>query len=61
VLLEYLVGRAAQPIEISGPDGDPMGLDVASLTRVVLVALAGHPVAKLAVAEALGSLAVTEP
>jgi hypothetical protein len=56
VLLEYLVGKAAQPLEISGIDGGSLGLDVTGLTRVVLVALAGMPEAKLRVAEALGGL-----
>jgi hypothetical protein len=56
VLLEYLVGKAAQPIEVSGPDGDSVGMKVQALTRVILVALAGHPEAKLKVAEALGAI-----
>lgn len=52
--LEYAIGKPVQALELSGPDGGSLGLDVASLTRVVLVALAGHPDARLAVAEALG-------
>jgi hypothetical protein len=54
LLLDHLVGKPKQSIELTGADGDPLGLDVAGLTRIVLVALAGHPEAKLAVSEALG-------
>lgn len=61
LLLEYLVGRPTQTIEMSGPDGGSLGLDVAGLTKVVLVALAGHPAAKMAVSEALGRAIDHEP
>jgi hypothetical protein len=54
VVLEHLLGKPRQQVELSGVDGEPLGLDLASLMKVVLVALAGHPEAKLAVSEALG-------
>lgn len=54
IWLEHAIGRPTQALELSGPEGGPLGLDVANLTRVVLMALAGQPDAKLRVAEALG-------
>jgi hypothetical protein len=35
VWLEYTVGKPTTPIEVSGPDGEPARLDVASIVAVI--------------------------
>jgi hypothetical protein len=54
VLLEYLIGRPSQAVEITGPDG--MALDVATVAAVVLEALGDDPAARLRVAAAFARL-----
>jgi hypothetical protein len=54
--LAYVAGKPVESIQMSGPDGEALGMTVESLTRVVLMALKGHPEAKLAVADALGNV-----
>jgi hypothetical protein len=53
VWLEFVIGKPRQQVELSGPDGGPLGVDMMWLTRVVLMALEGHPEVRLKVAEAL--------
>ena len=53
VFLEYTCGKPAQSIELSGPDGGPLGVDVHSVTAVIMMALADDPAARFKVAKAL--------
>lgn len=59
--LAYACGKPVESVQLSGVDGGPLGLDVAGLTNLVLVALAGHPDARLAVSEALGRAIESDP
>ena len=56
VFLEHTCGKPPQALELSGPDGESLGLDPAGLMPTILVALAEHPEAKIAVAAALQKL-----
>jgi hypothetical protein len=60
VYLEYTVGKPVQGIELSGADGDPMRLDMANLTTVIMQALNPHPEARYAVAAALRTISLTD-
>jgi hypothetical protein len=53
VLLDHLLGRPSQSVEISGPDGEPAKLNLSSLTAVILTALGPDHDARWRVAEAL--------
>jgi hypothetical protein len=44
-LLEYLVGKPVQGIELSGPEGEPLAMG--TILAVVTEALAGHPEARI--------------
>lgn len=57
VWLDHVAGRAPQAIELSGPDGEPLGLDWARVQSTLLAALARFPEARLAVAMKLKGLA----
>jgi hypothetical protein len=57
VWLEYTVGKPPQALELSGPDGEPLGVDWPRLQAVLLGALGRYPEAKVAVAVALRGLA----
>src|SRR4051812_39257683 len=48
--LEYAVGRVPQAIELSGPDGEPIGLDWGRVHTAIMGALAEFPQARVAVA-----------
>jgi hypothetical protein len=61
LLLDHLVGRPSQSVEISGFEGDPVKLDMQNLTATLLVALKAFPEAKIAVARALYSIGHTKP
>ena len=41
LLLSYALGRPQQAVEVSGPDGSPLGLNVGTITTVILNALSG--------------------
>jgi hypothetical protein len=49
--LEYLTGKPVQALEVTGPDGTALGVEV--LITAVLAALAPYPEARLAVAAKL--------
>jgi hypothetical protein len=51
--LEHCCGKPVQAVELSGPDGAPLGGDLETLRAVVLGALDRHPEARIAVAAAL--------
>ena len=53
VFLEQVIGKPHQALELSGPAGEALGLDMASLTTTILEALADYPEAKILVAAAL--------
>ncbi len=53
LILEYLLGKPPQALELSGPDGEPLGMDLAKLQEAILGALARFPEARIAVAVAL--------
>lgn len=53
VWLEYVIGKPAQSLEISGRGGEPLGTDLARLTAVIETALAPWPEAKFALARSL--------
>ena len=53
LLLDHLVGRPSQSIELTGIEGDSVKIDMANLTTVILGALGSHPEARYAVAAAL--------
>ena len=57
VFLEYTCGKPAQSVELSGADGGPLGIDVASVSRIIMVALAEYPEARFRVASALREVA----
>src|SRR4051812_39777313 len=41
LLLEYTVGKPSQAVELSGPEGEPLGMNVGQMTLIVMNALAG--------------------
>ena len=51
VWLEFVIGKPPQALEVSGPDGQALGMEV--VMTAVLVALAPYPEARLAVAARL--------
>lgn len=53
VVLDYAVGKPMQAVEVSGPDGGPLGGDLGQLQAVILAALARFPEARFAVAAEL--------
>jgi hypothetical protein len=55
LLLDHCVGRPTQAIELSGPDGQPLG-DLATLQTIIIGALADEPAARFKVARALRGL-----
>src|SRR3954452_8465586 len=57
VWLEFVCGKAPAAVEVSGPDGAPLGLNFYQLQTVLLDALADHPAARVAVAARLRGIA----
>jgi hypothetical protein len=59
LLLEYTVGKPSQALELSGPEGEPLGLNVGAITTIILGALAGpeHAEARVALAARFKELA----
>jgi hypothetical protein len=56
VFLEHVIGKPVQALELSGPEGESLGVEMVTLTTTILASLAGHPEAKLVVAAALQKL-----
>jgi hypothetical protein len=56
VWLEFVVGKPSQAIELSGPEGEPLGMDWDRLQATLLEALARFPEARVEVAMALRGL-----
>jgi hypothetical protein len=57
VWLDYVVGRPAQAVELSGPAGEPLGVDLGGLHAALMATLAPFPEARVRVALALKGLA----
>jgi hypothetical protein len=57
LLLEYAAGKPVQAVEVSGPDGAPVGVSWERVQGILLQALGGHPEARAALAEALRGVA----
>src|SRR4051794_33244356 len=55
LLYEYCIGRPPQQVELSGPDGERLGLTLAEVEGVILGALT-DPAARVAVAMKLRTL-----
>ena len=53
-LLEYLVGKPVQGVELSGPEGEPLAMG--AIVAVVMKELADHPEARTKLAAALHQL-----
>jgi len=60
LLLDHWCGRPTQSIEVSGPDGDNVRLDVANMASVIMIALKDHPEARYKVATALRQIGQQE-
>jgi len=56
VLFDYALGKPSQAVELSGPDGSPLGLNFNAVTAIVLDALAGDPARRIEVAARLMEL-----
>jgi hypothetical protein len=56
VYLEFTIGKPPRAVELSGPDGGPLGDDWGRLQAVLFGALARHPEARIDVASALKRL-----
>lgn len=58
VLLDYCLGKPAQAVELTGADGEPLGVNFAAVTTIVLNALAGpeHSEARVKIAAQLMEL-----
>jgi hypothetical protein len=54
--LEYALGRPSQSIELSGLDGEPLGLTITQLKAVILEAVGDAPEAQVRLARALRAL-----
>ena len=54
--LEFVVGKPAQALEISGLDGEPLGVSVHQLRTVILAAVGDDPNGRVKVARALRAL-----
>jgi hypothetical protein len=60
VLLAYTIGRPPQAVELSGPEGEPLGVGLAELKLILVQALEPFGAdAKIAVAQAIMKLSRT--
>lgn len=52
LLFDYTLGRPSQAVELTGADGEPLGLNIGAVTTIVLNALSGpeHAEARLRIA-----------
>ena len=53
VILEYGCGSPTQALELTGPDGEPLGLNVGKFTDAIVTALGEYPEARRAAALAI--------
>jgi hypothetical protein len=53
LLLDHLVGRPTQSVEVSGIEGEPVRFNMAAFVGVIQTALADHPEAQYKLAAAL--------
>ena len=61
LLLDHLVGRPAQTVEVSGTDGDPVKFDMRAFTAIITTALADYPEAQYKLAAALRGVKLDGP
>lgn len=52
-LLDRLLGKPPSAVEVTGADGEPLGVSIGDLQTAIMTALAGFPEARLAVAAKL--------
>jgi hypothetical protein len=57
VWLDHVIGKPVQAVEVSGADGEPLGISLHELQAVVLTAVGDDPAARIRVAHALRTLA----
>lgn len=57
-LLDRTLGKPAQAVAVTGPDGEPLGVTLQAVQVAVLAALEPHPEAKFAVAARLRELSL---
>ena len=57
ILLAYTIGKPPTAVALTGPEGEPLGLDWQAVQTAVMTALAGFPEARLAVAMKLTGMA----
>jgi hypothetical protein len=55
-LLDYCLGKPAQAVELTGADGEPLGVNFHQVTAIVLDALADDPARRIEVAAKLMEL-----
>jgi hypothetical protein len=53
ILLDYTLGKPSQAVELSGPDGEALGVNFHQVTAIVLEALADDPARRIEVAAKL--------
>jgi hypothetical protein len=56
--LEYTLGKAPQAIQLSGPDGEPIGGDLSRVRVAILACLGDEPETRYKIARALMALEV---
>jgi hypothetical protein len=62
LLFEYAIGRPVQALELTGPDGEPLGgVSLVDLQITLMTALKPHPEARQAVGQALRELLSERP
>jgi hypothetical protein len=60
VLLDHLLGRPMQAVQVTGESGEPLKIDISKLTAVVLTALGTDSDARWRVAEALSRFGASQ-
>ena len=56
VFLEHVIGKPTQVLELSGPDGEALGVDMARLVATIQTAVANFPEVKFGIAAELQKL-----
>lgn len=58
LLLEYAIGKPSQAVELSGPDGESLGLNIGAITTIILGVLSGpeHAEARVRLADQLEAM-----
>lgn len=56
ILLDYAIGKPPASLELSGPEGEPLDVNIGKVQAVIIKALAPYPEARVRVAAALMEL-----